>query len=229
MILYPTFLLVALILQQKLHIKNKENPAIGWKKFLFFNLIMLSAICLMTLFSPSVILLHAIISVVGFIEICRHSSKLATNQKLWILALMPFIFGTFIYASLVLKQALIIPLVATAIFDGFSQLTGKMFGIKKIVPTISPNKTVAGFAGGLAFCWLFCVLYIQFFNTSSKPNVSLFFIPILAFAGDIFFSKLKRVMHIKDFADSLPGQGGILDRFDSYIFTAIGLLLLHQF
>ncbi len=106
--------------------------------------------------------------------------------------------------------------------DGFSQLFGRLMGRRKIWPNISPNKTFAGSIGGL----LSTVAGSMVFRFI-LPTMPLYYcitggalIGISGQMGDLIASAFKRDSNIKDFGAILPGQGGILDRFDSLIFTA---------
>ncbi|MGK0437483.1 MAG: phosphatidate cytidylyltransferase [Paracoccaceae bacterium] len=110
---------------------------------------------------------------------------------------------------------------------------GKKFGKTKLSPKVSPGKTVEGLLGGLA---LVLVIFtpILFINFSTKA-ASLLLLTILVTAlvsvgGDLFESKLKRHVGLKDSSQILPGHGGILDRIDSLLsgapIFAAGLLLL---
>lgn len=120
-------------------------------------------------------------------------------------------------AWLVLALWLIVWLSDTAAF-----MVGRTWGRKKIIPAVSPNKTwegtIAGFisAGlaGMAFSW---VLPSLGWTVSYAVIVGLV-IGIAAFLGDLVESRLKRGAGIKDSGTTLPGHGGILDRFDSIIF-----------
>ena len=101
---------------------------------------------------------------------------------------------TGISSGLVLYSFLI-----TSIFDSFSQITGQIWGKHKILPKISPHKTVEGVMGGAIIAIL----------TSG--------IVAFAFLGDILASFYKRRYQVKDFSRLIPGHGGFLDRFDSLI------------
>jgi phosphatidate cytidylyltransferase len=112
--------------------------------------------------------------------------------------------------------------------DSFAYLTGSMFGKHKLMPSVSPGKTIEGFIGGGAFA-VIASLIISFIYTGN----SLIFYVILALIawiigtlGDLAESKIKRVAGIKDSGTIMPGHGGFLDRFDSYIFIMPWVVLL---
>lgn len=102
--------------------------------------------------------------------------------------------------------------------DTCAYFTGKYFGKNKIVPTISPNKTLEGFIGGaigtIIVGLLFGILSEAKFIHALMIAI---IIAISAPLGDLFESKLKRMAKIKDSGNILPGHGGILDRFDSLL------------
>jgi CDP-diglyceride synthetase len=100
-------------------------------------------------------------------------------------------------------------------------------GNKKIAPTLSPNKTREGFIGGLLFAVLTAALFHEFvFFPLFKSIVFGFIVCFSAFAGDLLASWFKRIFEVKNFSNILPGQGGMFDRFDSFIGSGaiIGLL-----
>lgn len=112
--------------------------------------------------------------------------------------------------------------------DTFAYFTGRFLGKRKIVPTISPNKTLEGFIGGfissilmgLLFAWL---VGIPWHFGLMQGLISALLAPL----GDLFESKLKRNCQVKDSGVLLPGHGGVLDRFDSLLFVApISILCL---
>jgi len=107
--------------------------------------------------------------------------------------------------------------------DTFAYLSGKYFGKTKIVPHISPNKTLEGYIGGMIFCGI-TVLVISFFTTIPSLYFSLilvFLVSVFGNLGDLAESFLKRQLGIKDSGNIMPGHGGILDRFDSFLFASM--------
>ncbi|MBM9499165.1 phosphatidate cytidylyltransferase [Leptospira sp. 201903071] len=127
------------------------------------------------------------------------------------------------------NRVLVLTYLSVAVFDAFSQLTGQSFGKTKMAPRISPNKTWEGFAGGTFFAMLFGVF---FFSVIGKNGIDSFpftiGIALSSLSGDLSASWLKRKAKIKDYSNLLPGHGGILDRFDSLIFTLAVFVLLNE-
>lgn len=121
------------------------------------------------------------------------------------------------------KNLLLYLFVLVFTFDSASYFTGmfcsEFWKTKKLVPTISPGKSLEGIFGGyLATTW---ILFLITNARSIKVELILFLMSAIicsiAFAGDIFESYLKRSAKIKDSGTILPGHGGILDRFDGIL------------
>ena len=124
----------------------------------------------------------------------------------------------------------IFPFVTAFLSDIFALFGGMAFGKHKLAPKVSPKKTVEGLIGGV----LSSVIILQLvgliftygiYGGERQANwLSLFIIgffgAFVSVLGDLSFSLIKRSCHIKDFGSVIPGHGGILDRFDSVIFTA---------
>ena len=114
------------------------------------------------------------------------------------------------------------------VFDGFCQITGQIFGKHQLAPKISAAKTVEGLAGGWLFCLIAAVLAANWISISIP--VALFYgmlTTLSAFAGDMLASWYKRKVNVKDYSNWLPGQGGFLDRFDSFLMSGLIYYLLY--
>ncbi|MBJ9293807.1 phosphatidate cytidylyltransferase [Citrobacter werkmanii] len=118
---------------------------------------------------------------------------------------------------------LVLFLVGLTEFNDIAQyLWGKSIGRIKVMPTVSPNKTLAGLVGGVATTTLLAALLGPLMTPLSIPLSLLagLIIGISGFCGDVVMSAIKRDIGVKDSGTLLPGHGGILDRLDSLIFTA---------
>ena len=130
---------------------------------------------------------------------------------------------------------LIFPMVVTWASDIGAYFVGRATGGRKLIPSVSPGKTVAGAVGGLVASMLVAWLYARYVLV---PVASLGFTPwgalgfgaaisVAAQVGDLFESLLKREGGVKDSSRIIPGHGGVLDRFDSLIFVLpVAYLLL---
>jgi phosphatidate cytidylyltransferase len=132
---------------------------------------------------------------------------------------------------------LLFALVIVWAMDTGAYFAGKLWGKRKLIPQVSPNKTWEGFYGGIVLvfviafivCLAFRVPFYRFMTICILSVVTALF----AVVGDLFESMLKRQVGVKDSGSGLPGHGGILDRMDSIIaalpiFT-LGSLLFSSF
>jgi phosphatidate cytidylyltransferase len=117
---------------------------------------------------------------------------------------------------------LIFLIFLTEINDVAQYVWGKSFGKRKIVPKVSPNKTYAGFWGGVFSTSVLAVLLAPWLTplTQIEALGAGFLIGLAGFVGDVTISALKRDLGVKDSGNLLPGHGGILDRLDSLTYTA---------
>ena len=116
--------------------------------------------------------------------------------------------------------------------DTFAYLFGMIFGKHKLYPSISPKKTVEGSLGGI-FGSLILLNLFNFYILKFNIVFIIFsgiVLSIVAQLGDLFASKIKREIGIKDFSNIIKGHGGFLDRFDSIIFvTPLVYILFYIF
>tara|TARA_Y100001954_G_scaffold121623_1_gene130783 strand:- start:130 stop:897 length:768 start_codon:yes stop_codon:yes gene_type:complete len=121
----------------------------------------------------------------------------------------------------------------TIIVDISAYFFGSIIGGPKIMPSISPNKTIAGFIGGIIVPIFFCT--IIFFNNANISNIIYlsFIFSVITQIGDLIESGFKRYCYVKDSSNLIPGHGGLLDRLDSIfsliIFVSIIKLLDYNF
>lgn len=107
--------------------------------------------------------------------------------------------------------------------DTGAYYVGMSMGRHKLAPTISPNKTIEGFVGGLVFAIMAAFAsrewFLPSFTTGDCIGTGLL-LTVAGVTGDLAESALKRGAGVKDSGALLPGHGGILDRLDSLLFTA---------
>ena len=108
--------------------------------------------------------------------------------------------------------------VVISAVDSGAYIVGRKIGGQKLVPKISPNKTVSGAIGGLCFGMLAGSILFPILGMKLGEGIFVsFIISVIAQVGDIFESALKRELNVKDSSTIIPGHGGFLDRFDGYI------------
>ena len=112
-------------------------------------------------------------------------------------------------------------------------LTGKTIGNHKAFPVLSPKKSIEGCIGGVVGAALLGMLFGHFVMGSDYGTILMGIIcgigSVIAQCGDLAASAIKRNYNIKDYGKCIPGHGGILDRFDSIIFTAPCIYFLIYF
>ncbi len=117
----------------------------------------------------------------------------------------------------------------TWLSDTFAYLVGKTWGTHKLIPRVSPNKTIEGALGGLAASAITAVICDQVFGMEIGPAPSI----VIGLAlggigqlGDLSESMLKRMRGVKDSGNLIPGHGGMLDRIDALIFVIVAAWLI---
>lgn len=121
--------------------------------------------------------------------------------------------------------------------DTCAYCVGVLIGKHKMAPRLSPKKSVEGAVGGILGAVLLTMLYGYIFHRQMNLTVESIFIlagisaagAVIAMVGDLAASAIKRNYEIKDYGTLIPGHGGILDRFDSVIFTAPVVYYLAEF
>ncbi|MBP1761020.1 MAG: phosphatidate cytidylyltransferase [Firmicutes bacterium] len=117
--------------------------------------------------------------------------------------------------------AMLVVLLITWGSDIGGYLFGRLWGKNKMTPLLSPNKTWAGAAGGLILASVVAVAFGCFFPLDGLTVGQILFMAVLGSAaaqlGDLFESGMKRYFGVKDSGNIIPGHGGVLDRFDSFM------------
>ncbi|BDV03440.1 MAG: phosphatidate cytidylyltransferase [Candidatus Hepatoplasma scabrum] len=192
---------------------------------------------------------------VGFDNEIKDSIINLTVSVLAFAFVLSILFLTIVFGFTVILMLIL----TTAFVDTFAYFGGKLFGNQKIFVNASPNKTFNGFLIGLLAGFLFFIFFYFTFvanmessnlywlndenflqidsntaylisNLNLKISALMIVVIIISPFADAFFSKIKRNFNKKDFANILPGHGGVLDRLDSHIFTytifSFGLLFI---
>lgn len=133
------------------------------------------------------------------------------------------------------KYIYLLTFIGPWVSDTFAYFCGRLFGRHKLIPEVSPKKTVEGSIGGILFTALGFVIYGVIINTMSDSSVSPAYVSlavtgmitaVISQIGDLAASLIKRNYGIKDYGFIFPGHGGVLDRFDSVLLTAPVLLIV---
>lgn len=118
--------------------------------------------------------------------------------------------------------------VSSILSDTFALVVGKLCGKRKLIPSVSPNKTWEGAIGGLAASILFTTLYGYILNQIFGYDIIVRHYVLLGLVGsvatqlgDLVASAIKRFCGTKDFGKLFPGHGGVLDRLDGMLINAI--------
>ncbi|MBE6684885.1 MAG: hypothetical protein E7592_04475 [Ruminococcaceae bacterium] len=227
---------------------------IGHKKNLFFTI----PLCLVAAFVPlcmrytrenGIFLSEAVKLLVGIAFIVAlyvfgvavfANKKIAVTDAGLIFAMSFYIiaaFGAIVYIHDFINNGVYIYLltfICAWVTDSFAYFSGRFFGKHKLIPSVSPKKTIEGAIGGVIFCVIgmlvFGLVIEKFFNPNGliEANylvlaISGVFISVVSQIGDLIMSLVKRHYGIKDYGKLFPGHGGILDRFDSVL--AVSLIL----
>lgn len=196
----------------------------------------------------SIILIYLLLLAVEYtLSAAKDSSAFSAGHKTLSSVCITAFFNIYVYggfSSLVLLNCdetinhehglffLILIFVIAYMSDTFAYLIGSLFGKHKLIPRVSPNKTVEGAVAGLIASVIFTVGWFLLYNSflADKDKI-LIYIPLLiilavfgtlcSMLGDLLMSALKRSYGISDFSKILPGHGGILDRFDSVLAVSI--------
>lgn len=134
----------------------------------------------------------------------------------------------------------LVTFIGAWITDIFAYFCGMLLGRggkHKLLPDVSPKKTIEGSIGGIVFCVIAMVLFgliVDRFSSFSSTDLWIFAIAglpisVVAQVGDLSLSVIKRTYGVKDYGKIFPGHGGMLDRFDSVIAVSTVLLVITTF
>ncbi len=125
------------------------------------------------------------------------------------------------------RYVILIPFVVAFLSDTGAYFVGTKYGKHKLSPVVSPNKTIEGLLGGLAFSTVGMLLYAIILDWPLKFDVNyglalLYGVvgSLVGTFGDLCFSVVKRQTGMKDYGNLIPGHGGVLDRLDSLVLVA---------
>jgi len=209
--------------------KKQTEQQARTSRIKYFSYMIVVSITLAALYYSrySALSLHIIIALIGATEVWRAT---VNHLKIRLLAGPIYIFIAICFCLYPIQDNLPIQSLwriyfYVLVFDGFAQISGQLFKGKKLAPKISPDKSISGVIGGMIMCIV--THYLIEHNWSTALLWGAVF-SLLALTGDLLASILKRKTGIKDYSNLIPGHGGILDRYDSYMFLAACIYMLLQ-
>ncbi len=217
----------------------KLKSALAWM-FVATNVFVVYFLSDLLLMSNAVIDNYFLLSVI-ILWFCLALSVVVYNLKPYQIAkinLVVFVFSFILGAFIITPGFICLNYLKTVNANGYlfiifllilvwaidtgSYFSGRLFGKYKLIPNVSPGKTIEGAIGGLFFlCISAQILYYNFSilnNAASLKSWLLISLAIYfaAITGDLAISMFKRIVAVKDTGTILPGHGGILDRLDSF-------------
>ena len=212
---------------------NMHNTVVPTPKWIGF-LIVLSTLGIV--FVPGIWLSLAIFTSCVALLFIFYAFKIADSRTLGFYMITLMYIGFTFRALLMLRQHGLIlfffSIITVILTDSMAYFSGRLFGRRKLAPTISPKKTVEGAIGGWLTGCVFALLFGHFLNlfTDTWILVSISVIlPILSQIGDLIASAFKRKYKIKDYGNLFPGHGGVMDRVDSQLLAALLIYIVIEF
>lgn len=222
-------------LREMMNVRDNIPSKVKWISYLLFLIFMTKSFDLAGT-SFCIDLETIILSVfVLFMPILIYSNdkKYNIEDALYLLGSIIFLSIAFNLVIIVRDESLMLMfylLLIPVITDTFAYFGGSKFGKHKLLPSISPNKSVEGLIIGSLFGTVIPTIF-YYFTISNSVSIPLLivltlFMSLTGQLGDLIFSSIKRHYRIKDFSNIIPGHGGILDRLDSIIFVIYAYLLI---
>jgi phosphatidate cytidylyltransferase len=217
LVIYLSVLLLGIVAYTA--VKKTANKKSLYLKFTSFAVVVGLVYAVLDSQPSYTILLYSLIGILSLFEIVKVTRHLKTAYLY--IGIACIALAIFTYAAFKKQFPHSELFLCVLSFDAFSQFFGQIFGKHALWKTISPHKTMEGTIGGLVTCTFTSSLV---FHCMWKG----LFIGCSALCGDLLASFVKRRSGVKDFSNLLPAQGGILDRFDSYIISTIAYLITFQ-
>ncbi len=217
--------------------ESKKNPypfmmkVIGFVSMILIVFNSLSTSSLYTGISSLSVCLVILILIIP--SIFDKKGKYTTKDAFYLIGttiMIGLFFNILMLLFFVNKWLLLYLLLIGTMTDTFAMLIGCLIGKHKLIPDVSPKKSVEGSIAGSLVATIIASIYYYNVVTSGINLIVLIvmtlILSVLGQLGDLFFSKIKRENEIKDFSNLMPGHGGILDRFDSMTFIVFGYIII---
>jgi phosphatidate cytidylyltransferase len=195
--------------------KKKDEVArkrLWLKYFVYLALVSVLVVCMKYAVDIAFALV-CIIALIGAYEVISSWKEIVSARVKVVSAVVYSLVLFGVSLSYEIRDSLLPVFFLIVVFDGFSQTVGELVKGKALAPLMSPNKTRSGFIGG--------ALVMGFTTWWILDGEHLFLIgiamSIVGLYGDLLASWLKRFSGKKDFSEIIPGHGGVLDRFDSFL------------
>ncbi|MFT4185692.1 MAG: phosphatidate cytidylyltransferase [Micrococcaceae bacterium] len=161
--------------------------------------------------------------------------KASRNGRLWYLgAILVYVPGLLGFANILVREphgqaAILLAIVLVAANDTGGLFAGMAFGKHKLAPSISPGKTWEGSGGSIILASIVAILLLVNFSSLTWywGIIAAVVIVFAATCGDLFESKIKRTLEVKDMSHMIPGHGGVMDRLDSILFAIPAIFILY--
>lgn len=196
-----------------------------WLKYFVYLALVIVFIACMRFFVSMAFVLVCLITLVGAYEVVSSWKEIQSRNVKIFSALIYAVVVAGVSLSFQIKESLLVVFFLIVVFDGFSQTVGELVKGKPLAPSMSPNKTRSGFIGGalvmgVTICWILQGDYLFLIGI---------LLAVVGLYGDLLASWLKRFSGKKDFSEIIPGHGGVLDRFDSFLAVWTVLSLISYF
>lgn len=243
--LYGLCMLISIVgLFELLRVNKLEKSSMGIACYIAAGLYYLSILFDNSQYSVFILVLTFIglmsVYVLTFPRYKAEDTMWAFFSVMYVVVMLSYIYTTRMFSDGIYIVWLIF--VSSWGNDTFAYFTGVILGKHKMAPELSPKKSIEGAVGGIIGATVLGLIYGYivsprmsevFLHPVITFGIASFIGAILSIVGDLAASAIKRNHNVKDYGNIIPGHGGILDRFDSVIFTAPvvywAVLLLNNF
>ena len=226
---------IALVILSTLAFKEMLDLLEKEKKIPFFvKIISYISVIVLTLCAEAFLPCVSLIILLFFIPLIFIKNDTYTFLDSLELSALVLFLGTLFYNLYFIRnsslETFIYIVLITTLTDTFAYIGGKLIGKNKLLPRVSPNKTIEGSLIGTIFGTIIpSIYYLYEINQGMNLLIIILITVILSIfgqLGDLLFSSVKRRYNIKDYSNILPGHGGILDRLDSILIVSTVYIII---